>query len=221
MPVSLSHLAPMPSFVTETVGRGVKTRVILEEHGGHDDSRTLLTFGEVMRLLRAEPEFGARWVEHLGSVGATKSHMFFWECVPVTKETLDTRPFECIQLEAPSFARMRPDSAAFAEHHSQLACTSAASSIAVFGNLGGDSVLVSPAKLGSTPETSYAHLGAFTAGAPREQQIALWQNVADQVLQRADHAPLWLSTSGLGVIWLHVRLDRRPKYYTHGPYRTF
>ncbi len=32
--------------------------------------------------------------------------------------------------------------------------------------------------------------------------------------------PVWLSTAGAGVSWLHVRLDDRPKYYGHGPYRT-
>jgi hypothetical protein len=30
--------------------------------------------------------------------------------------------------------------------------------------------------------------------------------------------PVWFSTSGMGVAWLHFRLDRRPKYYT---YRAF
>ncbi len=29
-----------------------------------------------------------------------------------------------------------------------------------------------------------------------------------------------VSTNGLGVAWLHVRLDTRPKYYTFQPYRT-
>ena len=31
--------------------------------------------------------------------------------------------------------------------------------------------------------------------------------------------PLWLSTNGLGVAWLHARIDARPKYYSHRPYR--
>jgi hypothetical protein len=31
--------------------------------------------------------------------------------------------------------------------------------------------------------------------------------------------PLWLSTAGTGIFWLHVRLDSRPKYYTYQPYR--
>ena len=31
--------------------------------------------------------------------------------------------------------------------------------------------------------------------------------------------PRWLSTAGLGVPWLHLRLDTRPKYYQYGPYK--
>ncbi|MFO1021395.1 MAG: hypothetical protein U0903_11970 [Planctomycetales bacterium] len=31
--------------------------------------------------------------------------------------------------------------------------------------------------------------------------------------------PVWLSTAGAGVPWLHVHLDDQPKYYSHAPYR--
>jgi hypothetical protein len=31
---------------------------------------------------------------------------------------------------------------------------------------------------------------------------------------------LWLSTSGLGVLYLHFRIDTVPKYYSHVPYKT-
>ena len=34
-------------------------------------------------------------------------------------------------------------------------------------------------------------------------------------------APTWVSTEGSGVAWLHARLDARPKYYHHAPYRAF
>jgi len=36
-----------------------------------------------------------------------------------------------------------------------------------------------------------------------------------------DDAPVWLSTSGMGIAWLHLRLDSRPKYYTYRPYRVW
>lgn len=35
---------------------------------------------------------------------------------------------------------------------------------------------------------------------------------------RVGTRPVWLSTAGAGVAWLHVRLDDRPKYYSYRPY---
>ena len=44
--------------------------------------------------------------------------------------------------------------------------------------------------------------------------------VGTTVLQAAlSEKPLWLSTAGGGVAWLHLRIDSRPKYYSHRPYR--
>jgi len=37
--------------------------------------------------------------------------------------------------------------------------------------------------------------------------------------KRINAKRVWLSTAGMGVSWLHVRLDDRPKYYGHRPYR--
>ncbi len=37
--------------------------------------------------------------------------------------------------------------------------------------------------------------------------------------KRVSDKPVWLSTAGGGVPWLHVRLDNRPKYYSYRPYR--
>ena len=39
------------------------------------------------------------------------------------------------------------------------------------------------------------------------------------MVQRVGIKPVWLSTAGAGVSWLHVGLDDRPKYYGFGPYR--
>ena len=55
------------------------------------------------------------------------------------------------------------------------------------------------------------------------QQHELWALVAQSLRKRARghdaRQPTWLSTEGSGVPWLHVRLDDRPKYYHHAPYR--
>lgn len=106
---------------------------------------------------------------------------------------------------------MTPDPEAFAEHFR------ADRSVVSFGNLGGDAILIAPC-----PEeggANFAHLASFTAMASQARQDALWQAVGVAMEKRIGAKPIWLSTAGLGVAWLHVRLDTRPKYYRFAPYR--
>jgi hypothetical protein len=68
--------------------------------------------------------------------------------------------------------------------------------------------------------SAYGHLAAFVRLAPNEQQHALWQLVGETMTRRIGTKPVWLSTAGAGVSWLHIRLDNRPKYYGFGPYKS-
>ena len=91
--------------------------------------------------------------------------------------------------------------------------------VRAFRNLGGDATLVVPAP--SEDPRGYPHLAAFLRAAPRAQAHALWQTVGGAVetwlLTRG--RTVWVSTAGLGVSWLHVRLDTRPKYVKWPAYR--
>ena len=134
---------------------------------------------------------------------------FRWETPPVTRESLP-RPFEFVLLDCPSLARA-PDADAFAEHFR------ADAEVVTFENLGRDATLVVP-----TPRAApdcYGHLAAFLRSAPDSQRHALWRGVADALAERVGERPVWLSTAGAGVSWLHVRLDDRPKYYGFKAYR--
>ena len=71
----------------------------------------------------------------------------------------------------------------------------------------------------ATDRQIYAHLGAFARGAPSQQQHGFWRMVGAETAARLSDRPLWLSTNGLGVAWLHARLDSWPKYYSYRPYR--
>ena len=82
---------------------------------------------------------------------------------------------------------------------------------------------------------AYPHVAAFARFAPRAQVAALWRAVGAASLARLglsggvvprgalgeSSGPLWLSTSGLGVNWLHVRLDKAPKYYSFQPFKAW
>lgn len=71
-------------------------------------------------------------------------------------------------------------------------------------------------------EADYPHLSAFVRRAPAARVDALWTAVGEGVQQwlESRRGRLWVSTAGLGVYWLHIRLDSRPKYVKWGPYRS-
>lgn len=138
---------------------------------------------------------------------------FFWECVQVARSSA-TKPFECAVLSAPVLARAAPDLQSFAEHFS------VAEPVVYFDNLGRDATLIVPCP--RAQPSAYPHLAAFLRAAPPEQVDALLRAVARCARERlrSGSAPFWLSTSGAGVAWVHVRIDSRPKYYQYAPYRS-
>jgi hypothetical protein len=83
--------------------------------------------------------------------------------------------------------------------------------------LSGDAILIVPCP--KADPVCYGHLGAFVRLAPEPQQQAFWERVGIASQRRLNQAPVWLNTAGAGVAWLHVRLDDRPKYYRHAPFR--
>ena len=137
---------------------------------------------------------------------------FYWELPPLTDATFDDAA-EFVLIEAPMLARVPPERAPFAEQFERAG----GDDVVVFPNLGGDAVLVVPCPRGA--EAHYPHLAAFLRGAGKEQARALWRTTAQQMLRSIGKRPVWLSTAGGGVAWLHVRLDSRPKYYSYRPYR--
>jgi hypothetical protein len=136
---------------------------------------------------------------------------FRWETRQVSTATAG-EPFESVLLDSPGLAQ-RPDQKAFAAHFEG----DAESGIVEFRNLGGDAILIVPCPLAES--SVYGHLAAFVRGAPEAQRHALWQRVGAAMTRRIGSKPVWLSTAGAGVSWLHVRLDDRPKYYGFAPYR--
>lgn len=134
---------------------------------------------------------------------------YFWETPPITQSTLE-RPFESVLVDAPQLANVSAERHAFANYfHNE--------SVVDFPNLSGDAHLVVPCPQSSAD--AFAHLATFSRSAPPAQQHQFWQRVGTAVSNQLGERPLWVSTSGLGVHWLHVRLDSRPKYYTFRPYR--
>lgn len=189
---------------TEIVEDGLR-RVKLTQEGWP------VTYAEVLALWQNDVAFRATFIRLLA---AAPFAAFLWETPPVTRATIQ-RGFEFVLVDCPALAGFGPDLDAFAPHFDRAG---AGAGVVTFANLGGDAVLVAP-----TPRAelaAYPHLAAFARRAPAGQQHAFWQAVGRAVAARLSDRPLWLSTSGLGVAWLHARLDTQPKYYSYRPYRT-
>lgn len=136
---------------------------------------------------------------------------FRWE-TPAATTSSSRQPFECVVLESLELDRPA-DPSSFADQF-----RGSAEEVITFSNLRGDAVLVVPVP-GASQDGSYCHLASFLRGSSAVARHCLWQAVGAAMAQRLGDRPVWLSTAGAGVPWLHVRLDDRPKYYAHAPYR--
>lgn len=174
-----------------------------------------LTWKQAIELWQQDPEFRTLMTQILSD---SSYAAFFWETRPLTPISL-YQPWEFVLVNAPTLAKVSPNPQPFAVY-----LETGSESIQVFPNLGGDALLLAPCALG--PLATYTHLANFVRHAPAEQIDSLWQILGDQLQAMIGDdlasrtVPLWVSTSGLGVYWLHIRLDDVPKYYTHRPYRT-
>ena len=165
-----------------------------------------VSYSAVIRSWQQDTTFRNFFIDLLA---ASPFSAFRWETPAVTTATLD-QPFECILIDSPSLVHP-PDQHTFAPHFKSH------QPAVDFLNLGGDATLVVPCPI--QPSSDYSHLGAFIRTAPRDQQHALWALVGSTMAKRINNQPVWLSTAGSGVPWLHIRLDNDPKYYRYAPYR--
>lgn len=180
------------------IGRAIRRTVA--------DASGPMSFAAVLRQLADSADFRA-WFTSMLLEDAPPA--FRWETPAVSIGT-QSRPFECVLIDDPRLQR-RSEPQAFAACFDRCGAD-----VLSVPNLGRTSELVVPR--GITRDESYVHLAAFLRDAPRSQVDALWRCVADTVLRSLSDRPLWLSTAGAGVAWLHVRIDRVPKYYWHQPY---
>ena len=118
--------------------------------------------------------------------------------------------FECVFVASPVARAHAVDREAFAEHFGGIATSSRSITSAA------TRCSWRPARM---KHVNLAHLGEFAATASAVTTgCALEGGRRGQLAARIDAHPVWLSTAGHGVAWLHVRLDSQPKYYRYRPY---
>ena len=80
-----------------------------------------------------------------------------------------------------------------------------------FPNLSGDTTLVVPIP---KKNKNFATIKDFVNNASLKQQSDLWKCVSREIRKSLQHTDrVWVSTHGLGVPYLHVRICNKPKYY--------
>jgi len=167
-----------------------------------------MSYADVIHLWQNDAGFRAFFINLLVD---SPFSAFRWETPPITTATA-YQPFEFVLLDSPDLAS-DPDPIAFAEHFNAMV----PGGVVEFPNLGRDAIMVVPCP--DDPLSDYGHLAAFLLHSRKPQQHLLWELVGSAMQRRLGPRPVWLSTAGGGVAWLHVRLDDRPKYYGYAPYR--
>ena len=129
---------------------------------------------------------------------------FLWETSPIYKDK-DTNYEEefiiCKQLD-----NQVNDYSSFSEHIHK----SKDSNVVSFFNLSKTSKLIAP----MPKNKDYTSIKLFIDNADKEQQISFWKKIAEEIDNiLINNDKIWVSTHGLGVPYLHVRIDTFPKYY--------
>jgi len=168
-----------------------------------------LSFAEVISLWQQDHGFRSFYSSLLTDA---PYDAYRWETPAVSSSNVN-RDFEFVLLNCPGLIT-DPDPNAFADYFKS---NHVRDDVVTFPNLGKDAILVVP--LPTRPASEYGHLSAFLRNAPESQKDSLWRTVGEAMQRRVNEKLVWLSTAGMGVAWLHVRLDDRPKYYGYAPYR--
>ena len=170
----------------------------------------IISFTDIITLWQDSEEFRIFYSNLLIEVPFSA---YFWENKPVTNKTTG-QDYEFIIRGSNVFDAKVADKKAFSSYFRED------NDVVSFDNLGGDAKLVVPCFRGNNPE-HYTHFASFIRNVNEIQLHKFWQKLGIEYQKAINEKPLWLSTSGLGIYWLHVRLDSIPKYYTYEPYRIY
>ena len=223
-PQQLASSMNINSIVTRLVGGVTKYQFAKEDNAA-------LTYIEAVNLLATGNE------DFIGMINAAiishPSKALFWECASFTEETAPHIPFEFVLIASSRLEDITTDMEPFRSHfdgyRESATAPLSAHEVISFQSLGKDALLVVPCPPDlsdlTTNPAGMAHLAAFIRSASPAQREALWRKVGVSVLDTLSSTAVspdtrfWLSTSGLGVSWLHVRIDTVPKYYNWEEYK--
>ena len=176
-----------------------------------------INYKQFINLLKSEnKDFLEIFISALKNAKTELNSAFFWECLPISKETTK-RTFEFVVTKSASLENSNQDYSSFQDHITENTDPHVLS----FLNYSEDAILIVPTPL---PGKDYKNISKFTENAPIEQQQKLWKEVVEKLSEKLEQdpkVPKWLSTHGTGVYYLHVRVNDRPAYYHWQEYKKF
>lgn len=144
---------------------------------------------------------------------------YFLEFPPISNKSMFTTSFEFVLIESEKLSKIKTDASAFQEYFDDELMNV---NVVTFRNLGGDATLVVPCPNESVISEVYSSISKFVRGAPSGDIADLFSILSRQLIRLLDTHPnkrWWLSTSGLDVPYLHLRICETPKYYNYEPYK--
>lgn len=169
----------------------------------------VLTCQEVLNLLVSSMEFRSFFNAILSD---NKFDGYFFECRPFNKKSINGN-FEFVLIRGDVFKKLKPNRSAFSKYFVDY------EKVVAFPNLGKNATMVVPTPIAANDV--YTHLANFVRQAPENQIDAFWKKVGEACFNDLSEKNIWLSTHGLGIYWLHIRVDTVPKYYHFRAYRNF
>lgn len=169
---------------------------VLETRMQHRDGSAVI-WEEVLKIWESQPQVFVKMFRQV------EFKEFFWKCKPF-KSLREEYVHEIIRASG-----FRPaDPTAFSGHFSR-----SEESVVVFSNTGQDAIILSPRPpRGRATLRSYASIASFMRDGPKTKQNQLFKALASTI-RKTRNRKLWVNTNGLGVPWLHVRVDFTSKYY--------
>ncbi len=186
---------------TEILENGRVLKCILSQQGKQ------LEYAQVLHLWKDDALFRDFFINLLVNMPFTA---YRWETPMLNSKQIHPF-FEFVVVDSPSLERD-------VEKESFKDVIFQADNVIAFPNLGNDALLIVPTAK-SEPLAIYTHLASFIRGAPEAQKHDIWKCAGQTMLEHLSEKPVWLSTAGGGVAWLHIRLDDRPKYYAFQGYK--
>lgn len=213
----------MFEFTSSDVSSSHQNATKFKIHESSDpNSRKQITFQQFLKKLNSSKTFRNQFKTTITSVYPSYPFVFF-ESPPVNADSIKTKMYEFVLVSTGTFHHVGTDYGAFRDKFDSERCKNNGLNACEFPNLGNDAIMVTPKGVeGETHREKYTNLMSFLREGDEEEIDGFLKLVGVSAEKRVDEMgslDTWISTSGLGISWLHLRLDSRPKYYTYRDYK--